>query len=291
MILTVDLYMIIPMTKCIVLCADDFGQAKAISLGIINLIQSRRISATSCMVNMPFWEEHAKWLQPYQDKIDIGLHVNLTEGRAVSKTWIETYGEQFFSLSAMLRQTIFRQLNKAIVEEECAAQIVRFKETIGFLPDFIDGHQHIHQFPVIREALIGVYKKYLSQSKAYIRWVGLQLRLSDWIRNPKKVIIYLTGTNASHHGLIRHQIPHNTSFSGIYSFSHPLAYRTRFLSFLREISHKGLILCHPALALDNMKNDEKDHLAVLRALEYKYLMSAQFLEDLDREEVKLERFQ
>ena len=33
----------------LVLCADDFGQSEQISLGIIELITSRRLTATSVM--------------------------------------------------------------------------------------------------------------------------------------------------------------------------------------------------------------------------------------------------
>ena len=30
---------------------------------------------------------------------------------------------------------------------------------MGFLPDFIDGHHHVHQLPIIRSKLIEIIKK------------------------------------------------------------------------------------------------------------------------------------
>ena len=31
---------------------------------------------------------------------------------------------------------------------------------LGFAPDFIDGHQHIQQLPIIRDAILDVYLKF-----------------------------------------------------------------------------------------------------------------------------------
>jgi predicted glycoside hydrolase/deacetylase ChbG (UPF0249 family) len=63
--------------KRIVLCADDYGQAPAISQGIIELLNQSRLSATSCMVNMPDWPVSAKELLPFINYVDLGLHFNL----------------------------------------------------------------------------------------------------------------------------------------------------------------------------------------------------------------------
>src|SRR6185312_11376957 len=106
------------MKKCIVLCADDYGQAPAISQGIINLIEKGRLSATSCMVNSDYWAEHAKWLLPYQQQIDIGLHFNLTEGRALSKEYQSRHGDHFQALGQVLRRAFTRSLSQAVIEAE-----------------------------------------------------------------------------------------------------------------------------------------------------------------------------
>ena len=203
------------MKKRIVLCADDYGQAPAISQGIIALIKAKRLSATSCMVTSLDWAEQASWLAPFQAQIDIGLHFNLTEGTALSQGYIAAHGNSFYPLPRLLCQAFLRRLDKAAIAAECHAQIDQFAKTLGFLPHFIDGHQHVHQFPVIREAFMQVYAERLSKQNTYVRWVQETASV-----NPlKKMIIDATGTRALKRLLEQHQIPHNHSFAGIYSFS------------------------------------------------------------------------
>lgn len=274
------------MTKRIVLCADDYGQASPISQGILELIAKKRLSATSCMVNMPPWPIHAQALTPYQDKVDIGLHFNLTEGKALSREYINAYGEQFFSLATLLRKTYLRQLDSDIIAAECHAQIERFQEYLGFLPHFIDGHQHIHQFPIIRDALLRVYQQKLSQPPAYIRLVNEGVELSDYIFAPKKMIIYLSGMKSLKNLLETHRIPHNTSFSGIYNFKRAKRYKDFFPHFLQKVTQGGMIMCHPGLP----SNDKADSIAEARYEEYQYLAGDQFLIDCEKEGVIISCF-
>mgnify|MGYP000073246266 CR=1 FL=1 len=42
----------------------------------------------------------------------------------------------------------------AALAREWDAQWARFCEALGRAPRFVDGHQHVHQFPVIRDALL-----------------------------------------------------------------------------------------------------------------------------------------
>jgi chitin disaccharide deacetylase len=45
-----------------------------------------------------------------------------------------------------------------MLEGEISSQLQKFITAFGRLPDFIDGHQHVHLFPQIREALLTVVK-------------------------------------------------------------------------------------------------------------------------------------
>src|SRR3989338_3630816 len=101
------------MTKCIILCADDYGQNKPISQAIITLIEKKRLSATSCLTTFPHWLEFAKFLQPYIDSIDIGLHFNLTEGDP----------GRVMSLSQLLKKAYLRQLDKQRILAEFNRQL------------------------------------------------------------------------------------------------------------------------------------------------------------------------
>ncbi|WP_240489526.1 ChbG/HpnK family deacetylase [Legionella parisiensis] len=49
-------------SKTIILCADDFGLDPGVSAGILKLVRMGRLSAVSCMVNMPSFIPYAKEL-------------------------------------------------------------------------------------------------------------------------------------------------------------------------------------------------------------------------------------
>lgn len=271
------------MTKSIVLCADDYGQAPAISQGILSLLEKQRLSATSCLVTSDNWQEHASWLKPYENKADLGLHFNLTEGKPLSSAFTNTYGDLFFSLPILMARSMVRQLNQAVIQAECIAQIDRFSQAMGFLPHFIDGHQHVHQFPVVRQAVIGAYMASLSPNRAYVRWVNPQYYASDFFINFKKIVICKMGTVGFQQLLLQEQIPHNSYFSGIYPFKG--SYASHFCGFLNELGDRGILMCHPAL-----EGGAKDPLAQTRWNEYQYLISPEFLRDCARFNVKIERF-
>lgn len=268
------------MKKRIVLCADDYGQALEISQGIIQLIGKRRLSATSCMVNQAGWAEQAQWLKPYRGEVDIGLHFNLTHGMPLSTPYRNVQGITFLPLSRLLWQAFSHQLQLSAIEAELHAQIDQFQNEMGFLPEFIDGHQHIHQFPIIRNALIKVHQQRVPQ--AYIRYLGEPIKM----RSFKKIVIYSTGTNALERLLEKNKIRHNSSFSGIYNFKKSAQYPDFFPYFLRAIKDKGLIMCHPGLSL----TADQDEIAVARLQEYQYFMSDTFLADCSREDIEIGRF-
>lgn len=270
----------------IVLCADDYGQDPDISQAIINLLGQGRISATSCLVNTQDWLTHAKWLAPFKESADIGLHFNLTEGAPLSEAYRHAYGESMPGLSSVLINALLRRLDSQAIEAECHAQIDRFIEGMGCYPRYVDGHQHVHQFPVVREALIRVYRQRLAAHQVYLRWVNAPIRLRDIFQNPKKIIIQWMGARPFKMQLDENNIPHNQSFAGIYSFSKSRSYADYFRGFLGSIRDGGLIMCHPGLDSPN----SNDVIAHARGVEYAYLSSAQFLADCAAYHIEITRY-
>lgn len=262
------------MKKRIVLCADDYGQEQELSEVILALIATNRLSATSCLVNFPNWRKHAKQVKTFLQKIDIGWHVNFTEGYPLSKEYRSLYGDSFQGLKVILRAAFSKKLQLAALIAECRTQLDQFVQEVGQLPDFIDGHQHVHQFPLIRQALMEVYKEY--NLRAYCRWVTPRIWGGGMANTLKKSIISLTGSGAFYKLLQAHQIPHNTSFTGIYDFKQSRRYPKLFRQFLAEIGDGGLILCHPGVS-------------GFRLDEWNYLKSQQFTVDCDFAQVVLAR--
>lgn len=249
--------------KHFILCADDYGQNPAISQAIIHLVEKKRLSAVSCMTNFAHWSQHARDLVPYESKVQIGLHFNLTDGPSLS-------GQiQMNTLGKLLLNCYLRRVDKQAIAAELNAQIDAFVAGMGRLPDFVDGHQHVHQFPVIRDVLLAVYEKRLRGQGTYIRCVYdpkafFRYQAPAYL---KRVIIQLTGARALKRELIKRQIPHNTSFSGIYDFAEGENYALIFPQFMAEIAEGGLIMCHPGLG-----GEEGDSIYRARRYEYEYLL-------------------
>lgn len=272
--------------KYIILCADDYGLNASISQGILDLLQQQRLTAVSCMSTAPSWQQYAPLLKPFENKVDLGLHLNFTEGKPLADLYLKRYGETFFSLSQLLIRASLGQLDPEAIEQECELQLTHFVQTLGFLPNFIDGHQHIHQLPVIREALLRIYAKYFPDKKVYLRSVlhsGTAVSISGKF---KQLILRLCGAQAFEQSLQRLGLPYNTSFAGIYNFSPRSCYAEVFPQFLANIKNGGLIMCHPAL---NTSAHEKDAIAAARTQEYAYFLSDQFPQACTKQEVSLVR--
>lgn len=259
--------------KRIILCADDYGQDCNISQGIIDLIQQNRLSATSCITTMPDWFDHAKALKPFVNQIEVGLHLNLTDGVPLSSGMQD--GALFPSLFNLLQKAYRHHLDSLIIETECCLQLERFILGMGRLPDFIDGHQHVHQFPVIRDVVIRLYETHLAHHKSYIRCVDDRRLFLTLFRSGyfKRIIIQLCGAKTFKMQLLQAKIPHNTSFSGIYRFSSSDRYSQLFPRFIQEIDNDGIIMCHPGLTcLNTHQKKGRD----FRYDEYQYFQSPLF---------------
>lgn len=275
-------------SKHIVLCADDYGYNPAVSKAIIQLIQMQRLSATSCMTNSTHWPEHAAWLQPYHKKIDIGLHLNFTDGKPLSDEYAAHCQQQLPRLAPLIARSFLHRSNKSAIAAELQQQLDRFIEYMGKAPDFIDGHQHIHQLPVFRDALITLYQRNPSLQNTYIRLPsnGLLSCFTPKRHWLKSAIITATGSEALRRQLQKHRIAYNRSFSGIYNFKHAKHYRRYFCRFLQHIKSGGLIMCHPGLKADKLD----DPIANSRWQEYFYMQSNEFQDDCCRYGITLGRF-
>jgi predicted glycoside hydrolase/deacetylase ChbG (UPF0249 family) len=267
--------------KRIVLCADDYGQNSAISQAIVELLEAKRLSAVSCMVTEPNWVIQAKNLAPFKEAIDVGLHFNLTEGKLLSPDFSHS-----MSLNQLILKANFRILSKQAVVRELRAQLDKFVEAFNTLPDFIDGHQHVQQLPVVRDALFEVYEERLRPSGTYIRCTSTAAALKNMqsVAYTKQLIIQLCGLGFEQ-ALVKQDIPYNQSFAGIYDFKHSYDYTQLFLRFLDQIADGGMLMCHPGLIGSNV-----DVIAAARHHEYNYFSSPQFLCDLANKNVKLARF-
>lgn len=262
--------------KGIIICADDYAQNAMINAGILSLLKEKRINAASCLVNSSLWDEAANELEPFKASSFFGLHLNFTDGQPLSSMWRKHEGEAFEGLAHLLKRIYLRRLRFDVVKAEISAQLNVFAQMMHCYPDFIDGHQHIHQFPIIRDALFALYTEQnlpVFMRHTYNNWSDF----TPGIGFPKKQLLACLGGQAFRRKLIQLQIATNTSFAGIYRFSKASRYRYFFKQFLAHSQHGGLIMCHPGAACD----DQGDPIFQARPHELHYFLSDVFLTDLE----------
>ena len=252
----------------VIICADDFGQNEPISQGIINLVKAKKLNAVSCMTNTSAWTTCAHELTNYSD-CQWGLHFNLTHGMPLSDEWKKCYNNSLPSLKSLIIKTQCRLLKKEVIYAELQAQYQQFVQLAGFVPKFIDGHQHIQQFPQIRDVLLDFINN-LDNKPSWIRLsTAGQQYLKPWW---KYTALWLLGGRKFSKQLKINSIKHNSNLLGVYDFSSALPYENHFKYFLEQIQANSIIMCHPGLASE----DEQDPIRHQRFKEYKFFKLADY---------------
>ena len=137
-----------PDTVDLAVCLDDVGLHPGVNEAAWRLIEQGRLNTFSAMVGAPAWHEAVTSVRSLDRRqVDAGLHLDFTEYPLRRPPQ---------SLGALIRRSQLRQLPLNELRDEVAAQLDRFLDDVGRWPSHIDGHQHVHQFPQIRDALWAV---------------------------------------------------------------------------------------------------------------------------------------
>jgi len=268
------------------LCADDYGMAPGINEAIRRLIARGRLNATSVMVGGPSFTGEAidalDTLNSGETRALIGLHVTLTAPfTPVSEQFHPLRARRFPPLNEMIRRAATRRLSPERLTIEIGSQLRLFLEAFGRLPDFIDGHQHVHLFPQIRDALLKVVNE--AAASAWVRQCG-RPRGARALHDRKALLLDMLSARFRAKAA-RLGIATNPGFAGTYDFAAKADYATIFPRFLTGMPDGGLIMCHPGFvdaALANL-----DTLTDLREREFAFFDSDAFPRLLSEHDVAL----
>ncbi len=271
----------------IALCADDFGLSPGISDAIATLAHAQRLSGVSCITNSRHWAPGAALLRGLPASVSVGLHFNLTEGRPLSAA-LARHWPELPALPRLILAAHARRLPLAALADEWHAQLDAFQQCHGRPPDLVDGHQHVHHLPGVRELV----------TRAVAAWpVPPAVRNTGRVTGPgfwlKRQLIEATGGRQLQRNLVQHGLRHNTQLLGVYDFR-SLRYAELMRSWLREApTHGGLVFCHPGPAdvqagqAGQVMQDTHDAIGTARAREFAYLLSTAFTDDLAEHAVTL----
>jgi hypothetical protein len=256
------------------LVADDYGMSPAVSAAIRDLISRGRLSATSVMTAAPsFSRDAAKALRDAAStRAAIGLHVTLTAPfKPLTSGFAPLSDGAFPPLAGMAGRALAHRQRPHLLDAEILAQFAAFRDAFGRAPDYVDGHQHIHVFPQIGEALLRAMKQAAPQ--AWVRQCGRARAAPKSLSDPKGYI--LDALSGRFRRLAQAQsLRTNPAFAGTYSFSPGADFTKLFPQFLDGLPDGGLIMCHPGKVDDELRR--LDPVTTLRECEYAYLLGQDF---------------
>ena len=269
----------------IILCADDYGISPGVSAAIRDLIARRRINATSVMVVAPSFNrsEADALLAAAATHGAIGLHVTLTAPFAPLSHGFAPLGRgAFLSLAVTLRRALLRSLKPRLLTIEILRQFEAFDAAFGRPPDFVDGHQHVHLFPQIRDAFLRVTKE------GGTKGLGAPVRPAVGAQAPHRSQGALARWfEPSLPGLAdKSGLRINPAFAGTYTFRSSADYTRLFENFLDGMPEGGVIMCHPGKA--DAELSRVDTLTDLREREYAFFSNDTFPRLLAAHGVSLE---
>lgn len=273
-------------TRRVVLCADDFGITEGVSRGILDLARLGRLSATSAMTNRPWWPHFAPALGELDGRLGVGLHLNLTLGEPLVAMRQLAPGGAFPSLSEVLRRAFLRRLPLTEIGGEIDRQLTAFEAALGRPPDFIDGHQHVHVLPGIREQLLRAVDGRGWRGRVWLRdpsdRLAAILRRRVAARKALTVRALATGFGTASR---RAGFDVNNGFSGFSPFDPTRNAAADFERFFEALGPRPVVMCHPGHVDAELRT--LDPVIEPRRQEYAYLASDAFGDLLSAKNITL----
>lgn len=262
------------------ICADDFGLHAGVNDAVAQLASLGRLQAVGALVGAPAWKAGVQVLRRLDaEGLDVGLHLDLTEFPLLPGT--------IRPLSRLVALAYLGQLDRTRLRAEIRAQLDNFEAALGHAPAFIDGHQHVHQLPRIRDEMLaelqgryGGYRPWIRCTRAVPMVTNSRLDTSSRI---KASTIQWLGSRRLSAAVSQHGFAQNRGLLGVYDFQ---GGAPRFLMLLRNwfaAARDGdLLMCHPGLRVAT-----GEPLGSAREAEYQILSSRPFGELLQSSGVSL----
>lgn len=249
----------------VIVCVDDFGLTPGINCAVAHLCDLGVISATACMPLGPAWAAGLALLTAERrGRLDVGLHFNLTEPTACQHSR---------TLPRLIGSAYLRQMPPMTLQTELQRQLDAFEDSLGSAPDFVDGHQHVHQLPQVREVLINeLCRRYAQKQRPYVRCT-VAPRDAGLPERAKARVIETLGAKALREMLTSAGIEHNARLLGVYGFAPiPRRFETYLDRWAQLAQPWDLLMVHPSIAIPSSEGPRvSDGIAAARLLEFEVL--------------------
>lgn len=143
----------------LIINADDFNLTLGVSRGILRAHDEGIVTSTTLLINLPLEETVIREIKKRRN-LGAGLHLNVTLGKPVNRpSQVPTLVKEesrFRRPMDYLRK--MPSLKEVLLEYE--AQVQTFRECFGRLPDHLDTHHHLHDYPLFWKALSSLAEKW-----------------------------------------------------------------------------------------------------------------------------------
>ena len=268
------------MTRQIRLIADDYGLAPGVSSAILDLIERGRLTGTGCMTGFPEWQEAAARIKPLRGRAAVGLHLTLTDQiAATGPSSLAPDGKlpRLASLALPLRRG---RIDERDVHAELDAQYERFVEALAGPPDYIDGHQHVHFLPVVRNWFLALFAA--AARNPALRGAPALPGLDAAAAKIAAIATMAGGFNRS---MQRAGFNVMTPLSGIYDWRQPEKFAATLRAAIDTLPEQGVFMCHPG-HVDGILR-ARDLMQGVREVEFNFLASDDFGASLERAGVRV----
>lgn len=139
--------------RFLIVTADDLGHDVERNRGILEAHREGIVTQASILANGPAFEDAVARLAE-APKLSIGLHLNLSEGKPLARRHRTLVGPDGLFLGKEGVRKALRKgaIDPAEIKRETEAQAERLVRR-GIRTAHLDGHQHVHLYPVAREAI------------------------------------------------------------------------------------------------------------------------------------------
>jgi chitin disaccharide deacetylase len=255
---------------------DDFGLHGGVNDAALRLATQERVHAIGCLVGGPAWSSAwSAWLRRQQtDGVDIGLHLDLTESPLLPNSRRR--------LPSLIVHSLLHRLDAVHIRAEIRAQLDTFEQALGQGPAFVDGHQHVHQLPVVRRELLDELASRYRLDRPWLR--STRAAAGTWppdVARGRSMIkafgIAMLGGRGFDENARRLGFAQNRRLLGVYDFEGGAdRYRRLMAAWIASAGDADLLMCHAGVG-----PHAGDPISNARQWEYQLLASTAFGEWLD----------
>lgn len=236
----------------VVLCADDYAMTEGVSAGIEQLAAAGRLSATSVMTTSRHWPAHAPRIKALRGGIAIGLHIDLTLLGPLGPMPKLAPTGKLPAIGALTRRALAHGIDAAEIAAETERQLDAFERQLGFPPDHIDGHQHVHALPGIRDGVLAALKWRYPERRPLLRVPSDTLaRILARKRHAAKAAVLSTLAAGFGRAAVAAGFMVNEGFAGVSDFADGGA-AADFAAAERARGLLHLVMCHPGVPDDEL---------------------------------------